>query len=626
MANNQLTIDDIPGEVLTLAFSRLPTESLLALNLVSKRFNKLAKEPLLWKHHCLQFKYWDEKHDIKAKASSAVAFDGWESLYQYRVVTDRKVTTILNSILADRTGCAGKYKQIADYGFDAKDTLLRHCQATEDMEDVLSRRYYARDILRHVQRSLAVKEWFLLKENPAGTTYERALVAFDLFMAQDVDIDFQSVRTHILLSHKLFLISLQVSEMLDTLAERFKMAVPHLQGLSFREQALALVTFLRSENLVGDDSEAGYRRLENSFFGMALLHEPHNSTPLISTAIFCSIATRIGLDARPCGFPFHVHTIVYPPTSSSLDQNTRATMLVRSPSLDQELMYLDPFRSDKEVSIKDLQEQLEEMKINPADHKNHLVPSGLLSMILRSSRNIVTACQADDNWSTYQADGLPRAVTLTTAICAARWAAMLAGNVEEYSTGGLLNPFLKSLVREFRRDVFLLEEQMIPRLGGLGQGQIREKMLEVATFMHVNEDHPFDNFGNHSSDFQALQLVPDQNFGPHLKERVAVSGVKFNFRAGQAIFLRRGACNGVIISVGVLSSRRPAYARQPNGPEVQQLYAVLTDIGPLALRIVREDFIDLLTENTPRLDVVAGRYCDRWDNESKMYILSDPDL
>ena len=64
----------------------------------------------------------------------------WKMLYMHRVTVDTQTTAILDSILADQVNRIKKFNYIAEFGYDAKDTLLRHCQTSESAEDVLARR------------------------------------------------------------------------------------------------------------------------------------------------------------------------------------------------------------------------------------------------------------------------------------------------------------------------------------------------------------------------------------------------------------------------------------------------------------------------------------------------------
>ena len=135
------SLSDLPDEVVQAILFYVPRESLPSVLAVSKRFNRLSNEPLLWRYHChTQFKYWDPNHKIRQKFRERVGLVDWKQLYIYRCTVDRKATRLLNSILESQTGRIGKIQQIVDLGYDAKDTLLRHCHVGSETEDVLARR------------------------------------------------------------------------------------------------------------------------------------------------------------------------------------------------------------------------------------------------------------------------------------------------------------------------------------------------------------------------------------------------------------------------------------------------------------------------------------------------------
>jgi F-box protein 21 len=64
----------------------------------------------------------------------------WKTLFTHRKKVDAEITDILDSILEGQINRIQKFKAIADFGYDAKDALLRHCHTSEDAEDVLARR------------------------------------------------------------------------------------------------------------------------------------------------------------------------------------------------------------------------------------------------------------------------------------------------------------------------------------------------------------------------------------------------------------------------------------------------------------------------------------------------------
>ena len=64
----------------------------------------------------------------------------WQALYTHRAKVDIETTRILNSTLERQVDRIQKFELIADFGYDAKDTLLHHCHTDEGAEDVLARR------------------------------------------------------------------------------------------------------------------------------------------------------------------------------------------------------------------------------------------------------------------------------------------------------------------------------------------------------------------------------------------------------------------------------------------------------------------------------------------------------
>jgi F-box protein 21 len=154
---------------------------------------------------------------------------------------------------------------------------------------------------------------------------------------------------------------------------------PNLDQLSSRGKAFAVVSFLRTHNLTGLDSESSYRDLQNNYIGIALQDTQHPSLPLISVAIFCAVARRLGLDARCCGMPNHVHAMVF--LDSPLEGGTKAD--------DLEPMYLDPYRSELEIPTNHLRETLTSWGVQPMDFHRFIADSSTSSLVLRTSRNIL---------------------------------------------------------------------------------------------------------------------------------------------------------------------------------------------------------------------------------------------
>ena len=136
------SLNALPDEILQLVLFQLsPQDTVLNLQRVSKRFQRLGNEPLLWRYHCrVQFRYWDAKHRIRQKFLGSVGDVDWKMLYTHRKKVDTQTTDILDSILEDQANRIKKFNSIGEFGYDAKDTLLHHCRANEAADDVLARR------------------------------------------------------------------------------------------------------------------------------------------------------------------------------------------------------------------------------------------------------------------------------------------------------------------------------------------------------------------------------------------------------------------------------------------------------------------------------------------------------
>ena len=180
---------------------------------------------------------------------------------------------------------------------------------------------------------------------------------------------------------------IQISDLIDELVKRLSKDRPDLDRLSPRNKALAVVTFLRAHNLTGLDSDLAYRDLQNNYIGIALQDREHPSLPLISVAIYCVLACRVGLDARCCGMPNHVLAMVFPNPFETLDGRGANTVDDSGP------MYLDPYRSDLEVPAAHLRETLASWGVESSDFARFTGNSSTASLVLRTSRNILAAVQ-----------------------------------------------------------------------------------------------------------------------------------------------------------------------------------------------------------------------------------------
>jgi len=141
-AGQRASFNTLPDEVAQqILFFLSPYDTVLRLQPVSRRFHRLGNEPLLWRYHCrVQFKYWDANHRIKQKFMGNVGEVDWKLLYMHRHKVDYETTASLNSILEAQINRIGNFEKIGKFGYDAKDTLLRHCRTSDSAEDVLARK------------------------------------------------------------------------------------------------------------------------------------------------------------------------------------------------------------------------------------------------------------------------------------------------------------------------------------------------------------------------------------------------------------------------------------------------------------------------------------------------------
>jgi F-box protein 21 len=136
------SFNDLPDEIVQQILLYVPPEDALRVQNTSKRLSRLANGPLLWRHYCrTMFKYWDSKHRISQKFAGNVGDVDWKKLYFYRRDVDLQTTQALDGILAGQIQRIEKVERISQFGYDAKDTLLRHCATGDGVEDVLARRY-----------------------------------------------------------------------------------------------------------------------------------------------------------------------------------------------------------------------------------------------------------------------------------------------------------------------------------------------------------------------------------------------------------------------------------------------------------------------------------------------------
>lgn len=228
---------------------------------------------------------------------------------------------------------------------------------------------------------------------------------------------------------------------------------PGLDLLSPRKKALELASWLRANNFTGIELGREYHSLEHNFLGLALKSPGHNSLPLVSAAIYCYAARELGLNAQPCGFPFHVHVIVTPTPGFDMDGNTTT-------GAEQELpMYLDPFRGARETPVSDLRDQLVFLGASNMEQLDFLGESSGSEIVLRCSKNILNSIHS----ASHQFDTQVTSVDVVSAKYAALWSSMLlSGDTRPMDLRHQLPWLMELFATDFPSDIFLVEQYIVP--------------------------------------------------------------------------------------------------------------------------------------------------------------------
>lgn len=276
----------------------------------------------------------------------------------------------------------------------------------------------------------------------------------------------------------IILIIIQICMKLDGIATELATGCPNTDQLTPREKALTVASFLKANNQTGIEPGREYHLLEHNFLGVALDDPGHNSLPLVSAAIYCYVAQRVGLNAQLCGFPLHVHVIVIPPPGFDVDGNALNGAEQGHP------IYMDPFRSEKETHVSNLQNQLILLGASDAEQSNYLGESHISQIILRCGRNIMNSIQRMEQFP----DTHTTLLDLESAKYAAIWASVLASDPIRLADRRQYVPWLMGLLAvEFSFDVYLAERHLVPILRGLPE---HERVMESLHVMQAVDDEP----------------------------------------------------------------------------------------------------------------------------------------
>lgn len=235
---------------------------------------------------------------------------------------------------------------------------------------------------------------------------------------------------------------------------------PGITDQNPRQKALTIATYLRRNHLTGIENDEHYHDLQNNFIGIALHDQNHPSLPLISVAIFCSVAKRLGLNASPCGFPFHVLAIIKP--SGNIDLDGREIQ----DTSNSEPMYMDPYRSEYETPVSDLRHQLSSMGVASSDYPTLLDTSSTADIIRRAVRNIIASVRIRSHNHVARVPPDSNFPLMDSAFYGALWALLILPDANPATASvqrASYLPYLMELLeKKFFLDVKLIEEYILP--------------------------------------------------------------------------------------------------------------------------------------------------------------------
>lgn len=251
------------------------------------------------------------------------------------------------------------------------------------------------------------------------------------------------------------------------LAQRFMLEHPEHKIMSTRQKALALNRWLRAQNLMGMENETvNYHNLRNCLLGHALSDDEHPSLPIISSAIFASVAERLGMSSACCAFPSHVHASVKAPPGMTLDGDVE-----EDPKAEPETMYLNPYKWDGEVTLDELRRALVELGWTQGSEV-FLRASPVPIIVLRTAANIKAATSRIQNLADRSGEPIEveakrlRAghpdINVEAAKYASMWAELMVKPVSSVHWDHNLETFLHSFAMSWGEDAWIVRKYLLP--------------------------------------------------------------------------------------------------------------------------------------------------------------------
>ncbi|KAL9114155.1 MAG: hypothetical protein Q9227_001927 [Pyrenula ochraceoflavens] len=576
-----LALDALPSEVVQNVLRFALPEATISFAQTSRLFLAAAYEPQLWKFYCAtQYKFWDDRHRWPARVSGDESTD-WRLLFGERRTADKSVCREFESILNSQAGRTRRFSNIGAHGYDAKETLLAHLYADKSFPDYLARRYWSRAVLDHMHRRLAIQEWMALRRDTTiDYRLERSMNAFDLFIIEDRDFD-----------------QADVLQRLENLCEKLLEEQPGLYDIPLKKRATKVAAFLKDQNYVGIRSGREYHNIEHNFLGIALSGDEHNSLPLVSVVIYCHLAKKLGLTARPCCFPFHVHAIVQPPEGFDWEGRELGSSDAPAP------MFIDPFDSAVEIRPERLQSELNFILGANTPRESFLTASSDVEVITRCARNIPNSLE-----QCHQAPLTP--IDTERAQYAALWALGLLSQPPVPGAAGLpvqsrhhLRLLMRCFIEDFSHDVSLIQDYLLPTC----------------------RTHPdYDRFRELAEEVYETDAAPRE-----IKSRSSPRGGGVRYQIGHVFRHRRYGYKAVIVGWDTRCEMNEEWIQlmhvdQLSGGRGQCFYNAF--VNDMSSRYVAEENIEIImpdeieVEFSPEFMFAAGQYFKRWDPKNSRFI------
>lgn len=440
----------LPDELIEAVVFYLPPDATLAFGTTCKNINKIAYEHLVWRRHCMQtWRYWEPKHELCEILQQPPAQVKWRHLYNERRRTDNVAADTFEELLKTQQKRVERMEDISGMGYDVKELLMQIRDETpDDAEDVLARRYWAEAILAQIHRHTAVEKWHRLSRKQM-VRLEEVLGAYDLFVLAGRRGDLNDIDTEF-----------------DRIAKAIRQRDPDFDDLSVRQKAVQIARWLRSEELVGNPDEENYHALRNNFISIALFDEVHTSLPLQSVSIYCAVARRLGVNAKPSNYPHHVHAVIEAPQDQTLDGKGKISTSDDSP----EIMHMDPWRSSDEVPTDQLRLRLSQMGAPAHAHANFLGATSTLDIVLRAGRNIMNSVQEARERAVGGMSGQPTFPDIEAAWYAMLWSMLILGDSNGPASSHRRRQCLPYLAEHFQshfpEDLSLVENMILPMFHG----------------------------------------------------------------------------------------------------------------------------------------------------------------